>query len=131
MVMTKGQEAFVRERRLAVLTTLFANGRPQATPVYYVLEDGKFFISSTRDRVKTRNILRNPRVVLCILDEQFLFRYVQVRGTATVTGEDLVERSRRIFLTFRESLADDFPEQLAQQNRIILVLTPERVSPDR
>ena len=58
-----------------------------------MLEDGKFLISSTRDRVKTRNILRNPRVTLCILDEQFPFQYLQVRGTVTVTGEDLAERS--------------------------------------
>ncbi len=131
MVMTDGQKAFVLERRLGVLTTLHPDGRPQATPVYYVLEDGIFLISCTLDRVKTRNIRRDPRVTLCILDEQFPFRYVQVSGTATVTDNDLLERSSRIFLTFRESLADDFPDQLARQKRIILELTPERVVPDR
>ena len=131
MVMTEGQEKFVQEHRLAVLTTLRRSGSPQSTPVYYLYENGKLLVSSTRDRFKTINVRRDPRVNLCILDESPPFRYVQIQGKATMTDEDLVETSRRIYMTFRESLADDFPEQLARQGRIILEVTPEVVTPDR
>ena len=48
-----------------------------------------------------------------------------------MTDEDLVETSKRIYMTFRESLADDFPEQLARQGRIILEVTPEVVTAER
>ncbi len=131
MVITEGQASFMKEHRLVVLTTLQSDWSPQSTPVYYALEDEKLLVSSTRDRIKTRNAQRDARVNLCILDEAFPFRYVQVWGQATVTDTDLVERSRRIYLTFRASLADDFPEQLVQQQRISIEVTPERVTPDR
>ena len=131
MVMTEGQERFIQEHRLAVLTTLRRTGSPQSTPVYYIYENGRLLVSSTRDRFKTLNIQRDPRVSLCIVDERPPFRYVQVQGKATVTEDDLVETSRRIYKTFRDSLSDDFPEQLVQQGRIIIEVTPEEVTPDR
>jgi PPOX class probable F420-dependent enzyme len=131
MVMTEGQERFIQEHRLAVLTTLRRTGSPQSTPVYYIYENGRLLVSSTRDRFKTINIQRDPRVSLCIVDETPPFRYVQVQGKAAVTEEDLVETSRRIYKTFRDSLSDDFPEQLVQQGRIIIEVTPEEVTPGR
>ena len=131
MVMTEGQERFIQEHRLAVLTTLRRTGSSQSTPVYYIYENGRLLVSSARDRFKTINIQRDPRVNLCIVDEAPPFRYVQVQGKATVTEEDLVETSRRIYKTFRDSLSDGFPEQLVQQGRIIIEVTPEEVTPGR
>ena len=131
MIMTEGQEKFIQEHRLAVLTTLRRAGSPQSTPVYYIYENGRLLVSSTRDRYKTINVQRDPRVNLCIVDGSPPFRYVQILGKATVTEEDLVETSRRIYMTFRDSLADDFPEQLVRQGRIIIEVIPEEVTPDR
>jgi len=41
----------------------------------------------------------------------------------------LVETSTRIFRRFRSEIPEDFPEWLKEQQRIILVLTPEQVAP--
>lgn len=130
MDLTEGQQTFVLEHRFAVLATLRKNGGPQSTPVYYIYKDGKFYVSSTKDRIKTINIRRDSRVNLCILHESFPFRYVQVQGQARVTDEDLEARSRLIYGTFTETLADDFPDQLAKQGRIIIEITPENAAPD-
>ena len=59
--MTPEQETFLREHRFCVISTLGKNGAPQVTPVYYVYEGGKLLISVTKDRVKTHNVLRDPR----------------------------------------------------------------------
>ena len=113
---------------LGILTTVNPDGSPQATPVYYVYEDGKLHISVTKDRKKTYNVQRDPRVAVCVLAEEPPFNYVQVMGRATVTEDDLVERSRRIWSTFRSQLPDDFPQLLADQKRVVMVVTPERAT---
>ena len=126
--MTPEQEAFLREHRLCVISTLGKSGAPQATPVYYLYEDGKLLISVTKDRVKTHNALRDPRVALCALHEEPPFSFVQVMGRATVTQEDLVETSRRIWSRFRSPLPQEFAQQMVDQKRVVMAVTPERVS---
>ncbi len=129
MSMEPEQEQFLQKHRFGVLTTIKKSGAPQATPVYYLYEDGKILISANKWKHKTRNIQRDPRVTLCVLDEQPTHRYLQVSGRAVVTEEDLVETSTRIFRRFRSEIREDFPQWLKEQQRIILVLTPEQVAP--
>ena len=131
MSMTAGQEQFLRDHRLCVLTTLRRDGSPQATPVYYLYEDGTIFISATETRYKTINIQRDPRATLCVLDESPPFSYLQVQGQTKVTKEDLVETTSRIFRRFRSELPENFPQQLVEQKRVLLVMTPERATPER
>ena len=131
MSMTVGQEQFLRDHRLCVLTTLRRDGSPQATPVYYLYEDGAVFISATETRYKTINIQRDPRATLCVLDESPPFSYLQVQGQTKVTKEDLVETTSRIFRRFRSELPENFPQQLVEQKRVLLVMTPERATPER
>jgi len=129
MIMEPEQEQFLHKHRFGVLTTIKKSGAPQATPVYYLYENGKILISANKWKLKTRNIQRDPRVTLCALDEGPTNRHLQVSGRAFVTEENLVETSTRIFRRFRSEIPEDFPEWLKEQQRIILVLTPEQVAP--
>lgn len=122
------EERFLQEHRLCVLTTLRGDGSPQATPVYYLYEGERLYVSATRDRFKTVNIRRDPRVAVCALHEEFPFNYVQVMGRAEVTEDGLVETTGRIYRLFRSELPADLPEQLAREGRVLLVVTPERVT---
>jgi PPOX class probable F420-dependent enzyme len=128
MTMIPEEEQFLKEHRFCVLSTLRGDGSPQATPVYYLYQDGRLYISATRDRFKTLHIQRDPRVAVCVLHEEFPFNYVQVMGRAAVTEENLVETTRRIYMLFRTELPEDFPEHLARERRVLLVVTPERVT---
>jgi PPOX class probable F420-dependent enzyme len=127
-VITPEEEEFLREHRFAVISTLRKDGAPQSTPVYYFYEDGKLYISATRDRFKTVNAQRDPRVAVCALDEGPPFSYVQVMGRVEITDADLVAKTRRIYMLFRTELADDFEENLRREGRILMVVTPERVT---
>ena len=122
------EEAFLLEHRFGVVTTLRKDGSPQSTPVYYVFEDDKLWISVTRDRKKTYNVLRDPRVTMCALAEQPPFDYVQVMGKAEITDDDLEAKSHRIWSRFRNPMPDDFPQRLVDQKRVLLVITPESVT---
>jgi PPOX class probable F420-dependent enzyme len=129
MIMEPEQEEFLQKHRFGVLSTIKKSGGPQATPVYYLYEDGRLLISANKWKHKTRNIQRDSRVTLCVLDEQPTNRYLQVSGRAVVTEKDLVETSTRIFRRFRSEIQEDFPQWLKEQQRIILVLSPEQVAP--
>jgi PPOX class probable F420-dependent enzyme len=126
--MTPEQEAFLREHRFCVLSTVGRSGAPQVTRVYYLYEGGKLLTSVTRDRIKTHNVLRDPQVAVCALHEERPFSFVQVMGKAAITEEDLVETSRRIWSRFRSELPEDFAQVMVDQKRVVMVVTPERVS---
>lgn len=127
VALTSEQEQFLRENVLCIVSTTKKDGSPQATPVYYFYEDGKLYISVTRTRAKTRNVLRDPRVSVVVQNTERPFPYMQINGTAAITEDDLEARSRRIFSIFLPSLPDNFPEMLKEQERRIMVVTPEKV----
>jgi PPOX class probable F420-dependent enzyme len=125
---TPDEERFLLDHRLCVLSTIRKDGTPQSTPVYYIYEDGKLFISVTKTRHKTLNVARDPRVSVVVLAEELPFKHVQVQGTAVTTDDDLEPTSRRIWSTFRDKLADDFAQVLINQGRTLMVVTPASVT---
>ncbi len=126
---TPEQERIIREERLAVLATLRRDGSPQLTPINYVYQDGRFLISTTRDRAKYHNLRRNRQVSLCILRPEGR-SYVTVSGRAQVEETDLVEGTAEIFRRISDRpLPENFAEVLRQQRRVLIVVTPERFVP--
>jgi PPOX class probable F420-dependent enzyme len=126
---TPEQEALLRDERLAVLATVRRDGSPQLTPVNYVYQDGTILISITRDRAKYHNIRRDPRVALCIMRPEGR-PYLTVFGRARIEEQDIVEGTAAIFRRISDRpLPENFAELLAQQRRVLLIVTPERFVP--
>ena len=126
---TPEQEAIIREEKIGILATLRRNAGPQLTPVNYAYEDGRFLISVTRERVKYKNVKRNPNVSLCILRAEWR-PYVTVYGRAVVEEEDIVEGTAVIARRMRDGpLPDSFEELLRRQGRVLIIMTPERFVP--
>jgi PPOX class probable F420-dependent enzyme len=73
--------------RPAILSTVRADGRPHAAPIWYALDGRDFLFTTGRGAVKGRNLRRDPRLALCIQDERPPFAYVRVEGTAEVEDE--------------------------------------------
>ncbi len=57
---------FASDRRHGVLGTIRRDGRPQLSNIMFVASDGRFLISLTDSRAKTRNLRRDPRAVLYV-----------------------------------------------------------------
>jgi PPOX class probable F420-dependent enzyme len=78
--------AFVAENRWGVLATIKRDGRPQLSNVGYAYDRDADLIrvSVTADRVKTRNLERDPRVTLHVASKDF-WTWVAVEGTAELT----------------------------------------------
>jgi PPOX class probable F420-dependent enzyme len=117
-----------------VLATFRLNGRPQLSPVNTAIDDAGFAVISSRETaVKTRNIRRDPRVSLCVLNQGFYGEWVVLDGTAEVVSlpeamEPLVDYYRR--LSGEHPDWDDYRAAMVRDQRVILRVTIERAGPD-
>jgi PPOX class probable F420-dependent enzyme len=74
-------------RNYAVLATVNPDGSPQ-TSVMWVGRDGDDVLFSTVEgRVKHRNMLRDPRVSITVIDWSDPENYVELRGTVSMTPD--------------------------------------------
>jgi PPOX class probable F420-dependent enzyme len=72
-------------RNYAVLATVNADGSPQ-TSVMWVGRDGNDLLMSTVEgRLKHRNMVRDPRVSVTVIDSADPESYVELRGLASMT----------------------------------------------
>jgi PPOX class probable F420-dependent enzyme len=78
--------SFVAEHHWGVLATVKRDGRPHLSNVGYAYDTDADLIrvSVTADRVKTRNLERDPRVTLHVASKDF-WTWVAVEGTAELT----------------------------------------------
>ncbi len=116
-------------RKIAVVATIGRDGMPQLTPNWYVYQDGRIAISTTKQRVKYRNLVRDPRLAVCVMTEPLAQEYVTVRGTAEIIDDDSIwpvtEAIVRRYVHPERVQAR--MEQLRTEDRIIISLKPERV----
>ena len=69
------------QKVLAHVGTIGPDGEPQNNPVWFDTQDGFIRFSQTTTRQKYRNVQRDPRVAISIVDENDPYRYLEIRGT--------------------------------------------------
>src|SRR5258708_21057534 len=93
---------FIRANHRAVLATTRSDGRPQLSPVTVgVAADGRVLISTRETAMKTKNLMRDPRAWLCVMNDGVFGERVQAEGTAEIIRlpealELLVDYYRRV-----------------------------------
>jgi PPOX class probable F420-dependent enzyme len=76
---------------LASLTTLNADGSPQVTPIWVDLDGDDLLFNTAEGRVKARNLHRDPRVAVSVIDPEDPYNVVALRGSVadiTTDGAD-------------------------------------------
>ena len=69
-----------QKRAFASLGTLMPDGSPQVTPVWCDFDGEYVIFNSAKGRRKDRNVRRDPRVALAIMDPDNPYRYLEIRG---------------------------------------------------
>ena len=122
-------EAFLAEVRNAIVVAIRADGRPQATPNWFLWDGERFYISTTKTRRKYPNLRRDPRVQL-VIDDSTGFRSVLLDGTAELWEDHQrgLPYFRRLTERYRGQAPDDAAilERLAREQRVLVVITPEK-----
>ena len=119
---------FCQRPLLAVLATVYRQGAPQALPVWYEFDGESFIVTSAKERVKVKNILRDNRVTLCIIDTSIQGRGFIIRGTAEVTEDGAQEATRRLAVRYLgEERGRERGAAMANEQRVVIKITPERL----
>ncbi len=83
------RKIFLLDRpRTGSLATVRPDGRPHVAPVWFDLDEDTVIFTTWHASVKARNISNEPRVSLCVDDEESPFAFVLIEGEATLTAED-------------------------------------------
>jgi PPOX class probable F420-dependent enzyme len=72
----------LQKKAFAHLATVMPDGRPQVTPVWFDVDADLIRVNSARGRVKDRNMRRNAKVALSILDPDNPYRYLGIWATS-------------------------------------------------
>jgi nitroimidazol reductase NimA-like FMN-containing flavoprotein (pyridoxamine 5'-phosphate oxidase superfamily) len=123
--------------RLAIpahLATLDAAGFPRITPIWFLWEDGLFYMSSGEERRHVHDLARDPRAGLCISIEEGQtqggsrpYRQIVVRGYAQVQPDTDETWARKLILKYITGQAGVLrAEQGAGKPLTVIVLRPVR-----
>jgi len=114
------------KRAFASLATLMPNGDVQVTPVWVDVDDGSVLFNSARGRVKDKNVRRDPRVTLTLIDPDNPYRYLGVRGRVV----DITEKgaAQHIDKLAKKYLGvDKYPYAKPGEVRVLYRVKPEHV----
>ena len=123
---------FVAANHRGVLVTYRRDGNVQSSPVTAGVDaEGRVMISVTEDRAKTRNARRDPRVALCVFNDGFYGRWVQVEGTAQFAdGPDRIDALVDYYRTLsgEHDDWDDYRAAMVRDKRVLLRFAIDRAS---
>ena len=77
----------LQKKAFAQLATLMPDGTPQVTPVWFEYDGKNILINSAKGRTKDKNMRRDPRVGLDIIDPENPYRHLSLRGKVTEIQE--------------------------------------------
>ncbi|HZR57115.1 MAG TPA: PPOX class F420-dependent oxidoreductase [Terriglobales bacterium] len=115
------------KRAFANLGTLMPDGRPQVTPVWVDLDGDYVIFNSAKGRQKDKNVRRDPRVALTIVDPENPYRYLEIRGrVAEITEHGANESIDKLAKKYLG--VDKYPYGQPGEVRVIYKVQPEHTS---
>jgi PPOX class probable F420-dependent enzyme len=114
-------------KNFAFLSSLMKDGSPHVTPTWVDIENGNILVNTAVGRIKHRNISRDPRVALSIIDQNNQYEMVTVRGKVTeqITGETAEKHIDK--LSKKYIGVDKYPRRSKGEQRVILKIKPEKI----
>jgi PPOX class probable F420-dependent enzyme len=134
-ILTEPIVKFFRGKNFGFLGTVNKDGSPQVTPTWIDIiekEENKddhekiILINTAMDRLKQKNVSRDPRVSISMVDEDNPYSMVTIKGRVveqTTDGADEhIDKLAKRYLN-----ADRYPAHSPTVKRIILKVKPEKI----
>jgi len=120
---------FFRGRNFGFLGTLNKDGSPQVTPTWIDIVEGHeemILINTAKDRIKQKNVSRDPRVSISMVDEDNPYSMVTIKGRVieqtTKGADEHIDKLAKKYLN-----AERYPAHSPSVERIILKIKPEKI----
>jgi PPOX class probable F420-dependent enzyme len=114
-------------KALAHIATIGPDGGPQSSPVWFDWEHSQLIVSLYDSSQKMRNLRRDPRLSVSIVDPANVYRYVEIRGTAVSfqpdTDLDFITKMAGKYLGL-----DHYPWHEEGQVEVTVTIKPTRIT---
>src|ERR1700686_1163619 len=115
------------KRAFGSLATLMPDGGPQVTPVWVDLDGDLVVVNTAKGRQKDKNMRRDPRVAIALIDPENPYRYIEIRGRVAEIveqGADAhIDKMAKKYLG-----ADKYPYRQASEPRVMFKIKPKHTS---
>ncbi len=111
------------------LITVMPDGQPQATPVWYDFDGANVRVNTAEGRQKARNMQRDSKVTVSIIDPQNPFHWIEIRGhIADIKDEANGARDHINGLSARYGQGPVYKGQQPNEVRNLYVIEPDKVN---
>jgi len=121
--------AFLAEPRTVIVGGVRKDGRAHMSPVWFLWDGERFYVSTTRGRAKYAIFRRDPRAQL-LIDDSTGFRAVLLPATVEIREDIAAELPRFRAIREKHGLAvpdeDEHLRALAAEGRVLLAFTPDQ-----
>ncbi len=113
-------------KNLVFIATIMKDGSPQVSPVWANLEDEHIMVNTAEGRIKHKNVLRDPRVALSIVDSNNPLDMTSIKGTVVeiIPDYDYIHANK---LTKKYLGKETYPFRRENEKRIIFKIKPEKI----
>jgi PPOX class probable F420-dependent enzyme len=121
--LTEAQASLLRDRNFGVVATVRKDGSPHLTTIWVDTDGRDLLFNTAEGRAKPRNLRRDPRVTVLVLDREDDQRWLSVSGRAHLTHEGALEHIHELSQKYR-GRSYELP---AGQTRIIVRVDADRI----
>ena len=122
-----GFRKLLKEPAHCQLATLIPDGSPQITQVWVDTDGEHILINTAQGRQKERNIQRDPRVAVNVVDPANAWRIAIVRGrvvdVTTASADQLIDQLAKKYLN-----EETYPFRRPEEVRVTLTILPEKIN---
>jgi PPOX class probable F420-dependent enzyme len=116
-----------QKKAFANLATIMPDGSPQVTPVWVDYDGNHVLVNTARGRQKDKNMQRDTKVSLAILDPDNPYRYLEIRGTvADVTEQGADAHIDKMAMKYMGK--DKYPWKNPSEKRVIYKIQPTKTT---
>ncbi len=124
-------QSFLERMPNLVLGTLRRDGSPQASPLWYLWNEGEFVMSTVTSTAKWWNLKRDPRCSVCV-DEPDSGRMVVAYGSAELRVDQVRSETAPIVAKYYPGRPEQAAAHMARifgnpARRVIIALRPDEL----
>lgn len=113
-------------RNFATISTLAADGSPRTHVMWVDADDEHVLVNTEVHRAKFKDLERDPRVTVTVINAENPYQFVEVRGRVAETVRGPEARAHIDHLAQRYMGTDTYTNPITSE-RVIVKVTPEKV----
>ena len=111
----------------AFIATTGPKGAPHISPTWYQWDspNEQLLVSTLAGRQKYRNLQKDPRLAVCIIDPENSYRYVEIRGTAKIEPDEDHRLANALAMKYMNLEA--LPPEILGEGRVVIRVSPQKL----